>query len=150
MPAALSGLPQEGGVVHATAVSAYGRALLICGPSGSGKSALALRLMALGAGLIADDRTLLRAQPDGPPLAERPPGLPSAIEARGLGVLSVDLSPRAPVVAVLDLTRPETERLPPARALRLAGHDVALLHNAGTGYFPAALMQYLRAGLAPL
>ena len=34
-----------------------GRGLLILGPSGAGKSALALQLIALGARLVADDRT---------------------------------------------------------------------------------------------
>jgi len=42
---------------HATTVAVAGRGLMIEGPSGSGKSALALELMAFGAELVADDRT---------------------------------------------------------------------------------------------
>jgi HPr kinase/phosphorylase len=44
-------------VLHATTVAIGGRGVLILGPSGSGKSGLALELMAMGAGLVADDRT---------------------------------------------------------------------------------------------
>ncbi|MDX5349528.1 MAG: serine kinase, partial [Paracoccaceae bacterium] len=43
-------------IVHATSVAVDGRGLLILGPSGAGKSSLALRLIALGARLVADDR----------------------------------------------------------------------------------------------
>jgi HPr kinase/phosphorylase len=41
--------------LHASAVSLDGNGVLICGASGTGKSTLALQLMALGAELIADD-----------------------------------------------------------------------------------------------
>ena len=40
-------------VVHATAVAWHGRGVLLRGPSGSGKSALALRLLHAGAVLVA-------------------------------------------------------------------------------------------------
>ncbi len=149
-PVALGAVPDHGGIVHATAVSAYGKALLICGPAGSGKSSLALAMMTLDAGLIADDRTLLRPTPAAPPLASAPPGLPAAIEARGLGLLRATLAPPAPVAAVLDLARTESERLPPLRSFGLLGQDVRLLHNIATPHFPAMLMQYLREGFAPL
>ncbi len=147
---ALAHLPDIGGVLHATTVSAHGRALLICGPAGSGKSSLALALMALGAGLVADDRTLIRPRPGAPPLLCRPAGLPPAIEARGLGLLAVDLAPPAPLGAVLDLSVTERERLPPHRTVRVAGYDATLIHNVDTPHFPSALMQYLRGGFARL
>ncbi len=47
------------GIVHASCVAFGGAGVLILGPSGSGKSALALALMGLGAALVADDRVLL-------------------------------------------------------------------------------------------
>ena len=47
--------------IHASAVALDGRALLIVGPSGSGKSALALRMMAHGATLVSDDLVEIRA-----------------------------------------------------------------------------------------
>jgi HPr kinase/phosphorylase len=133
--------------LHASAVSVAGRALLILGPSGSGKSALALEMMALGAGLIADDRTELSLR-DGHPVAACPAAIRGRIEARGLGVLAVDPAPPAPVVLAVDLGAPEPHRLPDRRMLDLLGAAVPLLHNPGTGHFAAALMQYLKGGRA--
>ena len=50
----------EACVMHASCVSYENHAVLILGPSGIGKSSLALQLMALGAVLVADDKTCLR------------------------------------------------------------------------------------------
>ena len=60
-------------ILHATCVAVDGRGLLILGPSGSGKSALALQLIALGAQLVADDRTRVsrRGAASGRPLPRR-------------------------------------------------------------------------------
>src|SRR5680860_706999 len=44
-------------VLHATSIAINGCGVLIRGAPGSGKSSLALQLMALGGVLIADDRT---------------------------------------------------------------------------------------------
>ncbi|MDH3263420.1 MAG: serine kinase [Paracoccaceae bacterium] len=134
-------------VLHASAVSIGGRALLILGPSGSGKSGLALELMALGAGLIADDRTEITLR-EGHPLAACPGPIRGRIEARGVGLLAAEPAPPAPVALAVDLGRTETERLPPPRALELLGRKVPLLHKAETRHFPAALLQYLRGGAA--
>jgi HPr kinase/phosphorylase len=134
-------------VLHATAVSLAGRALLILGPSGSGKSALALELMALGAGLIADDRTVLTLR-DGHPVASAPAVLAGRIEARGIGILAAAPATPAPVVLAADLGRRETERLPPERRIDLLGVAIPLVHKVDGPHFPAALLQYLRGGRA--
>ena len=47
--------------VHARTVAKEGRAVLISGPSGSGKSDLALRLLDRGFVLVSDDQTIDRA-----------------------------------------------------------------------------------------
>ena len=61
-------------IVHASAVSLGGRGVLILGRSGAGKSGLALRLIALGAQLVSDDRVVL--EPHGAAgLAARTPSL---------------------------------------------------------------------------
>lgn len=148
MRAPSADLPETGdrAVVHGTSVSFDRRALLIIGPSGSGKSGLALELMAYGAGLIADDRTLLIADPEGPPRAASPEAIRGKIEARGIGILAVTPAPPAPVAAIVDLGHTETERLPPPRTRCVMGYSIPLLHKGDTSHFSAAILQYLRGG----
>ena len=51
-------------LLHATAVAIDGRAVLLRGASGSGKSDLALRLIDAGARLVADDQSELYRRGD--------------------------------------------------------------------------------------
>ncbi|MCU0906884.1 MAG: HPr kinase/phosphatase C-terminal domain-containing protein [Rhodobacteraceae bacterium] len=132
-------------ILHATCVAVDGRAVLILGPSGSGKSSLALSLMALGARLVADDRTIVRPGPDAP-VADCPPAIRGRIEARGVGILAADPAPPTPIALVVDLGQPEPDRLPPWRTCTIAGHAVPLVQNCGPGPFAAAIAQYLRGG----
>jgi HPr kinase/phosphorylase len=132
-------------VVHASCVAFAGRALLILGPSGSGKSALALDLMALGGGLVADDRTEL-ARAGAALVASCPPAIAGRIEARGTGLLRADPHPPAPVVLAVDLARAEAARLPPRRETVLLGLAVPLVWRSAQTAFPAALRQYMLAG----
>ncbi len=131
---------------HATTIAGFGRGLLICGPAGSGKSAVALELMAYGARLVADDQTVLQAVGDRL-IARAPEPIAGRIEARGLGLLRADALPEVPIAAVLDLTRDEDQRLPPQRRTEIEGISLALLYRPTTPVAPA-LWQYLRAGRA--
>lgn len=132
-------------ILHASTVAIAGRGVVICGASGSGKSHLALELMALGADLVADDRTGLWPDPEsGAPLAMAPPTLPASIEARGVGLLPARLVGPVPVAVAVDLDKSETNRLPPPRDRILLGHSVALLHNPASGHFAPALLQYVK------
>ena len=135
-------------ILHASAVALDRRALLITGPSGTGKSSLALALLALGAMLVSDDRTMILPRADGPPLAAAPAPIRGLIEARGIGLLRAEPSPPAPISAVVDLGRTESERLPPARTIVLAGADIPLLFRSERTDFPAALLQLLKGGRA--
>lgn len=135
----------DGDTVHASCVAVEARGLLILGRSGSGKSSLALALMALGADLVADDRVILTPGPQGP-VASAPAALSGLIEARGLGILHAAARPSVVLAAAVDLDRVEAERLPPPRVIALAGTDLPLFHGQATPYFHAALMQYLKAG----
>ena len=135
-------------VLHATAVALEGRALLILGPSGAGKSSLALQLMALGAGLVSDDRTIITLR-NGHPVAAALDAIRGRIEARGIGILVADPAPPCPVALVADLALAETERLPPPRHFDLLGVAIPLVHRIDSAHFPAALMQYLRGGVLP-
>jgi HPr kinase/phosphorylase len=134
--------------VHATTVSVAGRGLLILGPSGSGKSALALQLMALGAGLVADDRTILTVTTAGGLVATCPPAIRGLIEARGLGLLHTTPLEAAPLAAAVDLGQTETQRLPGPRHILLLGRPLPLLLKVESGYFAAAILHYMKDTVA--
>ena len=131
--------------LHASSVAVDGKGLLILGPSGSGKSALALRLMALGAVLIADDRTVLDLSPQGVVL-RCPPNLSGLIEARGIGILHAPALAEARLDLVVDLGTPEPDRLPPRRSIVLLGRSHDLVYASPGDHFPAAVLYYLRHG----
>lgn len=132
-------------ILHATCVSVDGKGLLATGPSGSGKSSLALALMALGARLVSDDRTILTLR-DGHLWATCPPILRGMIEARGLGLLNATPEDGVRVVLAVDMSVSETERLPPHRNVSYLGRTVALVQAQQTPHFPAALLHYLKEG----
>jgi len=101
---------------HASTVAADGRAVLITGPSGSGKSDLALRLIDRGFTLVSDDQTIVRR--DGSKLiASAPPNIAGKLEIRGVGIVEMDTVTDVPVALVVQLTS-EIERLPDERRER--------------------------------
>ncbi|MBB4632034.1 HPr kinase/phosphorylase [Sphingosinicella soli] len=105
--------------IHATAVSIGGRAVLLTGASGAGKSDLALRLIDRGAVLIADDQVELRAR-EGRLFAAPPEAIAGKIEVRGVGIVPMAFAEDVPVACIIDLdTRPE--RLPEPRTQTLGG-----------------------------
>ena len=131
--------------LHASAVAWDGRAVLITGASGSGKSALALELLAFGCTLIADDATLLQVTDD-QLVASCPPAIKGMIEARSVGLLAAQATDPAPVTFCIRMDLIETERLPPWRTVSYLGISLPLLHKAETGHFAAAVLQYLKQG----
>ncbi|MDE3239681.1 MAG: HPr kinase/phosphatase C-terminal domain-containing protein [Paracoccaceae bacterium] len=131
--------------LHASCVAVGPHGLLILGRTGSGKSSLALSLMAHGAILVADDRTEVWEQ-GGTIRARAPAAIRGVIEARGIGILAADTVDEVALRAVIDLDETETERLPPHRTRRLFQHDLPLLHGPLTPTLPAALLQYLKGG----
>jgi HPr kinase/phosphorylase len=132
-------------VLHASCVAVDGRGLLILGPSGSGKSALALQMMALGARLVADDRVEIASE-GGRLIARCPAAIRGLIEARGVGILRADALAEAPLHLVADLTHAESARLPDAQSTVLLGQRLDLVHPPPNPHFPAALLIYLRGG----
>ena len=103
---------------HGTVVALAGRGVLLRGAPGAGKSDLALRLLALGGELVADDQVDLTAAADGL-LARVPPTIAGLIEVRGLGIRRLAYRPQVPLTLVVDLvSRDQVERLPePATAV---------------------------------
>ena len=131
--------------VHATCVAVAKRGLLILGPSGSGKSALGLALMALGAKLVADDRTILTNKA-GTLIAKCPPTIRGLIEARGLGLIHAETLASARITLVVDLGQSETDRLPPFRHTSLCGVTCDLVLGQQTPHFPSFLLAYVMGG----
>ena len=95
---------------HASSVALDGRAVLISGPSGSGKSDLALRLIDRGFRLVSDDRTIVSRQ-NGRLIASAPETIRGKLEIRGIGIFDMDSAPNVPVALVVELTG-DMERLP--------------------------------------
>jgi serine kinase of HPr protein (carbohydrate metabolism regulator) len=96
--------------VHASTVAADGRAVLIMGPSGSGKSDLTLRLLDRGFVLVSDDQTIVRR--DGDRLvASPPPNIAGKLEIRGIGIVEMDMVTDQPVALIVELSS-EITRLP--------------------------------------
>lgn len=133
--------------LHASCVAFQGRGVLIRGGSGSGKSTLSLALMAYGSDLIADDQTCIDLR-DGWPMASAPAAVAGLIEARGIGLLTASHRPSARVELIVDMDQTEHDRLPPDRTFQLLGRTIALLHKSESPYFPAGILQYLKAGKA--
>lgn len=132
--------------LHASCVAVDGRGLLILGASGSGKSSLALRLIALGAALVSDDVTLLRIAGDAVVATCPNPNLQGLIEARGVGLLRAPWVESAVVSLAIDMDRAERDRLPPFRTVTILGRPIALVLHPQNDHFPDALMLYLRHG----
>jgi HPr kinase/phosphorylase len=133
-------------ILHATCVAVDGRGLLVTGPSGAGKSSLAIRMIALGAMLVSDDRTLVSTA-TGRPVARCPsPEIRGLIEARGVGILHAPTIESTELVLVVDLGQREGERLPPCRKVTILGTELDLVLQVQNDHFPDALMHYLRHG----
>jgi RNase adaptor protein for sRNA GlmZ degradation len=143
-------LPNGIAAIHGTAVAIDGRGVLLRGPSGAGKSDLALRLIAQGAVLIADDQVALRRE-GGRILAGPPATIAGLIELRGVGIRRLPYRSDVPLALIVDLVADETiERLPDPAAVEVAGVSVPLLalapFNAST---PIKLVLALGENAAP-
>src|SRR5215510_10190697 len=133
--------------VHATAVKVGHLAVLIRGPSGSGKSRLAFDLIMAGragvverAVLVGDDRVHLATV--GNEIEVRPaPVLAGLIEIRGLGIRRCDFVEHATVGLVVDLGADDADRLPAPESLftRISGVKIPRI-PVGAGFSPFPLV----------
>ena len=94
--------------IQATAVALDGKAYLITGKSGVGKSALALALLNRGAKLIADDFVVVTKK-----VVSALPHHNGWLEVRGIGLLSgFDFCPAAPLAAEIQILSDKPDRIP--------------------------------------
>ena len=129
--------------LHASAVLVGARAVLIRGPSGSGKSKLARELIESARGngsgfarLVGDDRVHLETA-SGRLLVRPAQALAGLLEVRGVGVLRVDHEPVAVVGLVVDLNAVDADRLPEPERQRIEIEGVVLPRLAVAAGAPA-------------
>jgi serine kinase of HPr protein (carbohydrate metabolism regulator) len=144
--------------IHATAILAGARAILIRGPSGSGKSKLALQLLqAASSGalaftrLIGDDRVIAQAH-HGRLLLRPAPSLEGLLEIRGIGIRTLPFEPVGVAGLVVDLAADDAARMPGAAQTEIEGIRLTRLAVAAqTDPFPLvmALLGAAPASTAP-
>lgn len=137
--------PPDPTLCHASTVAWNGRGVMILGPSGAGKSALALELMAYGAGLVADDQTVVTHR-QGALWADAPAAIKGRIEARGVGILAADAVGPVRLALVVDLGAPVPPRLPEKQTYRLLSVTLPLVSGPFRAHLGPAIVQYLRRG----
>lgn len=115
----------DGEMIHATTVAIDGRGVMILGPSGSGKSDLALRLIDRGAVLVSDDYTRLRRD-DAALLASAPITIGGRIEVRGLGIVPSPHIDDIPVALAVRLGVP-VDRMPDSTMELFVGMPIRML-----------------------
>ena len=133
--------------IHASAVLIGGKAALIRGPAGSGKSRLVLDVLDAAqrgalpfARLVADDR-LFAEERSGRLLLRPAAELAGLLEVRGLGIRRLPYEPIAVTGLVVDLGA-EAERLPGKRTLETAISGVRLPRLAiPAGAEPLTILQ---------
>jgi len=132
-------------LLNATCVAIEGKGVLIAGPSGSGKSDLALRLIDQGARLVADDQTEIKAE-QGQLTASAPASIAGLMEVRHIGLLRLPVLALTSLALYVDLAPlPEKiERLPDEQAITLLDYSLRRLRLPG---FAASTPAKIRAAL---
>ena len=110
-------------IMHASCVDVNGSGVLIVGRSGSGKSSLAINLLALGSKLVADDQCEL-VKKNNKIRISKPASLPNSVEIRGVGLVSVPMVIETSLDWVVNMDEAETERMPNLRFTEIDGYRV--------------------------
>jgi HPr kinase/phosphorylase len=109
--------------IHASCAAREGHAVLLLGPSGSGKSDLLLRLLDRGFALVADDQVELSGG-----IASAPAALAGLMEVRGLGIVRLPHLAAARVALAVELRA--GDRLPAPATHALSGRPLVCIDPA--------------------
>lgn len=132
---------------HASAIMLEGRAIMLTGAAGSGKSSLALQLIEhYGATLIGDDRLILSVDGAGIHVAPHAT-LAGLLELRGLGLMRLPYAPSAPLGLVINLQEDAPPRLAEADYFTFADESVPLLAMRGADATTALRIKYAAQAL---
>lgn len=132
--------------LHGSCVALGDRGVLILGPAGAGKSALAVQLIGLGAQLVADDRVIVEA--DG--RARAPATIAGLVEMRGLGLMRLAARPSARLVLTVDLAAESVSRLPQPSETFINTVCLPLIAGHNRPHLAYEIMCALRFGIEPL
>lgn len=134
--------------VHGSAVALGGEAVLFIGASASGKSAMALEMIARGAKLVSDDQVILRrVETDRETSVVACPidGFEGLVEARGIGIIKVKKADPTRLGLVVDMDQTEIRRMPPDRFMEFLGIQVNLIYGKDNQSLAAALIAGMSA-----
>jgi HPr kinase/phosphorylase len=133
-------------LVHATTIDVAGLGVLIEGASGSGKSDLALRMIAGGALLVADDQTEVEIVGD-TLRARSPKTISGLIEARGVGIVAAPIKAATTLRLAVALVSEPPERMPQQRTWSLPGGGGPLIPLIDVCAFEPSTTEKLRRAL---
>ena len=128
-------------LANVTCVAIDGRAVLISGEPGSGKSSLALALIDRGAVLVGDDGVTLEVR-DGRVWASPPANTAGLIEVRNVGLLTMPTA-SAPLALVITLNAAAPRFIDQAETV-----DVAAQAVPAVSLWPGSPVLPLRAEIA--
>ncbi len=132
-------------VLHASCVDYDGRGVLVTGAAGSGKSALCLQLIAMGASLVADDRVSINLQKSDL-VASAPATIKGLVEARGVGILRAKTAALTTLSLAVDMDKTEKDRLPACHWYEIGETRLPCLYRVDGPHFAASVLQMLRHG----
>jgi len=132
--------------VHGSAVALKDRGLLITGDSGAGKSSLAVELISMGVGLVADDWVVVERGRAGGLVMSPPDPIAGLVELRGIGLTRMPYIDQAPLMAIIDLNREPDGRMPQRTTRTLLGVSFPVICGKGMPRLAAALNAVLLGG----